>query len=41
MFPIKKDSVIDVNNLITNSAFKIKNYGDEEIVLEQNEKLLG
>ena len=37
MFPIKKDSVIDVNNLITNSAFKIKNYGDEEIVLEQNE----
>ena len=37
MFPTKKDSKIDKENLITNSAFKLKSYTDEEIILEQNE----
>lgn len=37
MFPTKKDTKIEKENLITNSAFKIKSYGDEEIVLEKNE----
>lgn len=37
MFPTKKDSKIDKENLITNSAFKLKSYNDEEIILEQNE----
>ena len=29
MFPTKKDTKIEKENLITNSAFKIKSYGDE------------
>ncbi len=37
MFPTKKDSKIDKESLITNSAFKLKSYTDEEIILEQNE----
>lgn len=37
MFPTKKDSKIDKENLITNSAFRLKSYTDEEIILEQNE----
>lgn len=37
MFPTKKDNKIDKENLITNSAFKLKSYTDEEIILEQNE----
>jgi len=37
MFPTKKGSNVDKENLITNSAFKLKNYNDEEIILEQNE----
>ena len=37
MFPTKKNSKIDKENLITNSAFRLKSYNDEEIILEQNE----
>lgn len=37
MFPTKKGTKINKENLITNSAFKLKSYNDEEIILEQNE----
>lgn len=37
MFPTKKGSKVNKENLITNSAFKLKSYNDEEIILEQNE----
>lgn len=38
MFPTKRGIKIEKENLITNSAFKIKTYDDKEILLEKNEK---